>query len=96
MEESSLLIHAHAFWLMQRTRIISKNNEQHFRSELNDFVIVYIDDIIVFSKSKNEHKEHLQIKFNKLKTANIKLNEDKCVFNRTELSIQGYITGFST
>jgi hypothetical protein len=32
-----------------------------FMEELDKFVIVFTDDILVFSKSKNVHEEHLHI-----------------------------------
>jgi hypothetical protein len=32
-----------------------------FMEELDKFVVVFIDDILVFSKSKKEHEEHLHI-----------------------------------
>jgi hypothetical protein len=32
-----------------------------FMEELDQFVVVFIDDILVFSKSKKEHEEHLCI-----------------------------------
>ncbi|KAJ9515331.1 hypothetical protein QJQ45_006595 [Haematococcus lacustris] len=38
-----------------------------FRDYLNDFVVVYLDDILVFSKNKAEHLKHLEIVFRILK-----------------------------
>jgi hypothetical protein len=32
-----------------------------FMEELDKFVMVFINDILVFSKSRKEHKEHLRI-----------------------------------
>jgi hypothetical protein len=32
-----------------------------FMAELDKFVVVFIDDILVFSKSKKEHEGHLRI-----------------------------------
>jgi hypothetical protein len=32
-----------------------------FMPELDKFVMVFIDDIVVYSKSTNEHEEHLQV-----------------------------------
>ena len=34
---------------------------QVFQPYLNRFVIVFIDDILIYSKSKQEHKQHLRI-----------------------------------
>ena len=35
------------------------NNVMH--KYLDKFVVVFIDDILIYSKSKEEHKEHLKI-----------------------------------
>ena len=38
-----------------------------FMEYLDKFVVVFIDDILVFSKSKEEHKEHLRLVLEKLR-----------------------------
>jgi len=38
-----------------------------FQNWLDDFVVVYIDDILLYSTSMEEHVEHLQKVFQKLK-----------------------------
>jgi hypothetical protein len=38
-----------------------------FMEELDKFVVVFIDDILVFSKSKREHEEHLYIVLQRLR-----------------------------
>ena len=37
-----------------------------FMEYLDKFVVVFIDDILVFSKSEEEHKEHLRLVLEKL------------------------------
>jgi hypothetical protein len=37
-----------------------------FMSELNQFVVVFIDDILVYSKSMEEHEDHLRFVLQRL------------------------------
>ena len=47
---------------------------------LHKFAVAYLDDIIIFSKTEEEHLEHLRIIFQKLKEARLKLKRSKCDF----------------
>ncbi len=53
--------------------------------------LVYIDDIIVFSKTFEEHMVHLQEVFDRLRTANMFVKPSKCCFCRQELPFLGHI-----
>ena len=44
------------------------------------FALIYIDDIIIFSQSVDEHLVHLEEVFRRLRDANVKLNPKKCSF----------------
>ena len=48
--------------------------------ECSDFVMAYLDDIIIFSQNEEEHLKHIEIIFKKLKKAGLKLKESKCDF----------------
>ena len=61
-----------------------------FKDFLNKFVIVYIDDIIVFSKNEEDHKKHLEMVFIKLREHNFKLGGDKCEIASTRIEILGH------
>lgn len=52
---------------------------------------IYIDDIIVISETFDDHMRALNRVFNKLKTANLTVNIEKCVFCRPSLKYLGYI-----
>lgn len=54
------------------------------------FVFVYIDDVCVFSKSEEEHLEHLKILFERFKKYGIFINPSKCVFGQTEIDFLGH------
>ena len=61
-----------------------------FRPYLNDFIVVYIDDILIYSKSEKEHEEHLKIVMNLLKSNQLFLAPKKCVFWKKEIQFLGY------
>ncbi len=58
---------------------------------LYEFVIVYIDDILIYSKSKEEHKRHLHLVFQALRKAGLKIKLKKCEFGKKELRYLGFI-----
>ena len=45
-----------------------------------DFTFGYLDDILVFSSDIKTHLKHLNILFQRLREANLKLKESKCNF----------------
>ena len=56
-----------------------------------EFVTVYIDDILVFSPTLPEHIEHLQKVISRLREVNLKLNPAKCKFMRKEVDYLGHV-----
>ena len=55
------------------------------------YCIIYLDDIIVFSKTLEEHLVRLQAIFEKLKKAELKLKPSKCEFFKKELTYLGHV-----
>jgi hypothetical protein len=51
-----------------------------FMEELDKFVVVFIDDILVFSKSRKEHEEHLRIVLQRLRDHQLYAKFSKCEF----------------
>ena len=45
---------------------------------LNHFTFTYLDDILIFCKSWEEHREHLNVVFHRFKTAGLKIKLSKC------------------
>ena len=56
-----------------------------------NWCIIYLDDIIVFSRTPKEHKERLKGVFNKLVQAGLKLKPTKCEFFKSKTSYLGHI-----
>jgi len=55
------------------------------------FVRVYLDDIIVFSKSMEEHMEHLEIVLDRITEYNLKIKISKCHFFQSEIELLGHL-----
>jgi hypothetical protein len=56
-----------------------------------DFVSVYLDDILVFSRTLEEHLAHLHIVIHRMKDVGLKLKPSKCRFVQRELEYLGHI-----
>ena len=64
-----------------------------------NWCIVYLDDIIIFSDTKEEHIKRLEAVFQKLMAAGLKLKPTKCFFFRDEIEYLGHVVsgkGIST
>jgi len=55
------------------------------------YALIYVDDIIIFSKSVEEHLAHLEEVFKRLREANIKLNPKKCNFVKQKVECLGHV-----
>ncbi|KAL0158290.1 hypothetical protein M9458_046366, partial [Cirrhinus mrigala] len=51
-----------------------------FREYLHKFVIVYIDDILIYSRNLAEHRQHVTQVLQKLRTHHLYLKLEKCDF----------------
>ena len=55
------------------------------------FVSVYIDDILVYSRTLGEHLEHLKLVMQRIERAGLKLKPSKCCFVKEEVEYLGHI-----
>ena len=62
-----------------------------FRPYLDQFVIVFIDDILINSKTERERKKHLQISLQTLRDNQLYTKFSKCEFQLQEVKFLGYI-----
>ncbi len=51
---------------------------------LNDFCQVYLDDILIYSKTRKKHRNHVKLVLSRLREAELQVNIRKCEFNVEE------------
>ena len=61
------------------------------RTFIGRFVVVYFDDILIYSRSLEEHLDHLRAVFNALRDARLFANLEKCTFCTDRVSFLGYV-----
>lgn len=64
-------------------------------SPLEQYVFVYLDDIIIVTQSFEKHLEVLREVFDKLRAAGLTVGREKCCFCRPELKFLGYVVDAS-
>ncbi|KAL0151004.1 hypothetical protein M9458_053517 [Cirrhinus mrigala] len=62
-----------------------------FREFLHRFVVVYTDDILIYSRNMAEHRQHVQQVLHKLRQHHLYLKLEKCEFHKSSAQFLGYI-----
>ena len=55
------------------------------------FTLAYLDDVIIFSETEEQHLKHIQTVLTRLKQANLKLKKSKCALYKKEPHYLGHI-----
>jgi hypothetical protein len=62
-----------------------------FMEYLDKFVVVFINDILVYFKNEEEHEEHLRLVLQKLRENQLYVKFSKCEFWLDEVSFLGHV-----
>src|SRR6266498_2661766 len=60
------------------------------RNYLRKFCLVYLDDIIIYSKSLKDHKRHVRKVLQAIRSADLKLKPAKCKWFKQEITFLGH------
>ena len=62
-----------------------------FMLELDKFIVVFIDDILIYSKNNEEHEQHLRIVLTQLREHKLYAKFSKCEFWLDRLQFLGHV-----
>ena len=79
------------FGLMNARETFQRSMDIAFIGERDKFVVIYLDDITVFSKFDKEHCQHLRKVFLKCRRFGLSLNPKKSLFAMQEGKLLGHI-----
>src|SRR6187200_1337471 len=80
-----------SFGLTNAPTTFSRMMNYIFMKYLDKFAVVYLDDILVFSKNKEEHAEHLPLVMEKLREHQLYAKFSKCEFWLPEVTYLGHV-----
>jgi hypothetical protein len=77
------LINAPAYFMYLMNKVLMEY--------LVKFVVVFIDDILIFSKMEEEHEKHLRLVLEKLRSNKLYAKFSKCQFRLTKVAFIGHV-----
>jgi hypothetical protein len=77
--------------LCNATQAFQRAMEVILKGLIGTICLLYVDDIVLYSKTPEEHCTHLQMLFDRLRQYNLRLNPKKCVFGQSEINLLGYV-----
>lgn len=61
------------------------------KDHIRQFCEVYIDDLVIYSNTLEEHIQHVSLVFDLLKKAGLKMKIEKCHFAVTSMNLLGFV-----
>src|SRR6266540_4756290 len=78
------------FGLCNASAIFQRLMNHVLHDHLGEFVMVYLDDVVIYSKNMAEHVRYLDWVLGQLKWAGLKIKVEKCEFAKSEIKLLGH------
>ena len=79
------------FGLTNAPPTFQRNMNNIFKDDLYKHVLIFLDDVLTFSKTPEDHLEHLEKVFRVLRKSGLRLKPKKCNLFRTEVHCLGHV-----
>jgi hypothetical protein len=80
-----------SFGLTNAPAAFMKAMNRMLHEYLDDFIVVFLDDILIYSKSEEEHERHLSLVLEALRKNPFYAKMKKCAFWLSEVSFLGHV-----
>jgi hypothetical protein len=64
-----------------------------FHEYLDKFIVVYLDNILIYSNNLADHRKHVRLALEKMRNAQLFSKAEKCSYDASEVEYLGYIVG---
>jgi len=79
------------FGLKNATSTFTRTMSTVFKELGDKFLKIFVDDLNIHHENWEEHLQHLDVVFFKLREVNLKLNPSKCCFAAKNITFQGHV-----
>ena len=79
------------FGLTNAPTTMQKMINKALQSYLDRFAIIYMDDILVYSDTKDQYIRHVKMILDALKRKNLKIKTEKCRFHVKKITFLGFV-----
>ena len=80
-----------SFGLINAPPIFMRLMNSIFHQYVDEFVILYLDDILIYSRSEEDHVHHVRLVLQLLRCNHLFANRDKCEFGVDRIEFIGYM-----
>src|SRR5204863_1780391 len=79
------------FRLTNTSAIFQKLINYMLYNHLNEFVITYLDNILIYSENEKDHKKHVKKVLRRFQKKNLYLKSEKCKFHKQQVEYLEHI-----